>query len=236
MTYTYNTHQYAAVQHFHYWLFYQVAAAIYFNMCSPLFSWFCPYRGVHGSTLARPRVRPGRVGAKCQGMRWRDPNWKYGIMVIIAVIIWNDPEIRRHLANIIEDISDISLMVSWTAWTILNLEHLMQLNGYVNEIQSPNSLTFLVSSGGYSVDSFPSLYRDLCPAIWSSSASTRTCGARLWLLDSSGLPGEIGSFSRSAHWGAHVSIHWFKNYRKLQFFTGKSMVSCRCSLKSTHWI
>ena len=40
---------------------------------------------------------------------------------------------------------------------------------------------------------------------------------------------------------SHRSIDWFKgkimnNYRKIPYFMGKSMVSCRFSFKSTHWI
>ena len=38
-------------------------------------------------------------------------------------------------------------------------------------------------------------------------------------------------------WSLHISIGWLKgkNYRKLPYFMGKSMVSCQFSLKSTHW-
>ena len=79
---------------------------------------------LHGpeSDLGRVMCQVPRYEMKRSQQEMRDH-------VIIPVIIWSYPEISGNVANIIEDISDISLMVSWTAWTILNIScSIMQLN------------------------------------------------------------------------------------------------------------
>ena len=158
-----------------------------FNMCSLLFSGFCPYRSVDGSTPARPRVRPG-PGHVPSAKVWDEeiPTGNEGSCdhpCHNLKLSWNYPEISGNVANIIT-----SLIFLW--WSLELLEqswtsHAASCSSIV-KWDSESQLAHLSCQLWRIVDPSPSVssthHRDLCPAIWSTSRCRPTSFEHVWTI------------------------------------------------------